>query len=256
MEMDAVDSAFAQLEISDSYQSSKNPSSSSPQSSSSEPRSSSSSQSSSLVDLVTTDQLLIFFPHFSSMDLVCKIMPKPETDSEVIFCCEAAFTGELLLEFKHSNIADPHVSGGTWYKGYTCKANTGAFMWYQGTWRFAKKPIDLHPVADKGGMAFCQHLLILDGKTQPMWERMRKNKTQYRALCEKDHRLCIIESKNVITLERFISLLEQQHVTNAIYLDMGRGWNYAWYRSDDNKVDYLHPLIQIPFTTNWLTFKR
>lgn len=242
--MDAVDSAFVLLEAASQ--------SSSPVSM----PSSTTSESTSPVELITTDKLLIFFPNFTSIDLVCKTMPKPESDSKVIFCCEAAFTGELLLEFKHSNIADPHVSSGQWYKGYTCKANTGAFMWYQGSWRFAKKPIDLHPVADKGGMAFCQHLLILDGKTQPMWERMRKNKTQYRALCEKDHRLCIIESKNVITLERFISLLEQQHVTNAIYLDMGRGWNYAWYRSDDNKVEYLHPLIQIPFTTNWLTFIR
>ncbi len=248
MEMDAVDSAFAQLNTSPRQ---SLPSSAPPSSSSTQP-----SQSSSPVELITTDQLFIFFPHFSSIDLVCKTMPKPETDSDVVFCCEAAFTGELMLDFKHSNIADPHVSGGQWYKGYTCKANTGAFMWYNSSWRFAKKPVDLHPVADKGGMAFCQRLLILDGKTQPMWERMRKNKTQYRALCEKDHRLCIIESKNVITFERFISLLEQQHVTNAIYLDMGRGWNYAWYRSSDDKVEYLHPLIQIPFTTNWLTFKR
>lgn len=129
-------------------------------------------------------------------------------------------------------------------------------MWYDGTWRFAKKPVDLHPVAEKKGMAFCQRLLILDGETQPMWQRMRKNKTQYRALCEVDHRLCIIESKNVITFERFLSLLEQQRVTNAIYLDMGRGWNYAWFRTDSTRVEKLHPLIQIPFTTNWVVFKR
>ena len=238
MEMDAVDSAFA------SQQGEERVEQPSP------------TAQDAWVEVVHTDQLMIFYPHFSTLDLVCQTMPKPESAADVLFCCEAAFTGELLLDFKHSNIADPHVSGGKWYNGYTCKANTGAFLWYGGSWRFAKKPVDLHPAAEKGGMAFCQRLLILDGKTQPMWERMRKNKTQYRALCEVDHRLCIIESKQVITFERFLSLLEQQKVSNAIYLDMGRGWNYAWYRPGDSRVEKLHPLIQIPFTTNWIVFKR
>ncbi len=243
VEMDAVDSAFAMLsqetvsETVDTVAADVSP-------------------AEAWVEVVNTNQLMIFYPRFATIDLVCQTMPNPETDTDVLFCCEAAFTGELKLDFSHSNIADPHVSGGKWYKGYTCKANTGAFMWYDGTWRFAKKPVDLHPVAEKKGMAFCQRLLILDGETQPMWQRMRKNKTQYRALCEVDHRLCIIESKNVITFERFLSLLEQQRVTNAIYLDMGRGWNYAWYRTDSTRVEKLHPLIQIPFTTNWVVFKR
>lgn len=243
VEMDAVDSAFAMLsqetvsETVDTVAADVSP-------------------AEAWVEVVNTDQLMIFYPRFATIDLVCQTMPNPETDTDVLFCCEAAFTGELKLDFSHSNIADPHVSGGKWYKGYTCNANTGAFMWYDGTWRFAKKPVDLHPVAEKKGMAFCQRLLILDGETQPMWQRMRKNKTQYRALCEVDHRLCIIESKNVITFERFLSLLEQQRVTNAIYLDMGRGWNYAWFRTDSTRVEKLHPLIQIPFTTNWVVFKR
>ena len=54
-------------------------------------------------------------------------MPKA-AQKDVEFCCEAAFTGELLEEFKHSNIADNHICNGKMIKGYSCKANTGGFV--------------------------------------------------------------------------------------------------------------------------------
>ena len=43
-------------------------------------------------------------------------MPKA-AQKDVVFCCEAAFTGELLDEFKHSNIADNHICNGVMKKG-------------------------------------------------------------------------------------------------------------------------------------------
>lgn len=48
-----------------------------------------------------TDQLIIYTPKFKSIDLVCGTMPS-ENDSNVIFCAEAAYTGEILNVFKHS----------------------------------------------------------------------------------------------------------------------------------------------------------
>lgn len=54
------------------------------------------------VKIETTDNLVVYYPEFSKIDLVCGQMPKT-TQKNVEFCCEAAFTGELLKEFKHTN---------------------------------------------------------------------------------------------------------------------------------------------------------
>ena len=61
--------------------------------------------------------LNVYYPEYSRVDLVCGQMPKA-TQKDVEFCCEAAFTGELLNEFKHSNIADNHICNGEMKKGY------------------------------------------------------------------------------------------------------------------------------------------
>ena len=81
------------------------------------------------------DNLIIYYPDYTSIDLVCGTMPSVK-DKRVIFCAEAAFTGELLKEFKHSNILGDHVSGGVRYKGSGCKRNTGAFIYYDQHWQF------------------------------------------------------------------------------------------------------------------------
>lgn len=46
-------------------------------------------------------------------------------DSTIALCVEAAFTGELLPEFKSTNVAGDYVIEGVFHKGYKCKANTG-----------------------------------------------------------------------------------------------------------------------------------
>ena len=54
-----------------------------------------------------------------------------------------AFTGELLNEFKHSNIADNHICNVDMKKGYRCKVNTGGIFWGNGKWMFMRKVDDL-----------------------------------------------------------------------------------------------------------------
>ena len=51
----------------------------------------------------TTINLIIFYPNYSRIDLVCGKMPD-KSDANVVFCCEAAFTGQLLPTFNHTNI--------------------------------------------------------------------------------------------------------------------------------------------------------
>ena len=85
-------------------------------------------------------------------------------------------------------------------------------------------------------MGFCQLLIIKDGVAMPIEAKMQNSKTVYRALCEKDGKLCIVESKKVVTYESFVTFLKAFKVTHALYLDMGSGWNYAWYRDKDGQV--------------------
>ena len=185
-------------------------------------------------------------------------MPKA-SNREVEFCCEAAFTGELLDEFKHMNIADNHICSGVMKKGYRCKANTGGFVWGKGKWRFMRKA-DYPTIANGWNMGFCQLLIIKDGVARSIGAKMKNNRNIYRALCEKNGKLCIIESKKLMTYEFFVKCLNAYKVTHALYLDMGRGWNYAWYRDKDGKVKEIFPesksASSYKFRTNWITFYK
>ena len=47
------------------------------------------------VSVETTTNLNVYYPEYAKIDLVCGQMPKA-AQKDVEFCCEAAFTGELL----------------------------------------------------------------------------------------------------------------------------------------------------------------
>ena len=210
------------------------------------------------VTVETTVNLNVYYPEYTKIDLVCGQMPKA-AQNDVELCCEAAFTGELLNGFKHANIADNHICNGVMKKGYRCKANTGDFVWGKGKWKFMRKAD--YPIAANGWeMGFCQLLIIKDGVARPIGAKMKNNRTIYRALCEKDGKLCIIESKKVMTYEFFVKCLSDYKVTHALYLDMGRGWDYAWYRDKDGKVKEIFPESKLApsykYRTNWITFYK
>ena len=123
-------------------------------------------QENKLMRIETTNDLIIYYPQFLSIDLACGKMPE-KTETNVLFCCEAAFTGVLLKEFKHSNIAGYHVSGGKFYKGYKCKPNTGCFVFYQNQWKFLLHTYadELKLAAENDGMGFGQNMIIYDDET-------------------------------------------------------------------------------------------
>lgn len=209
------------------------------------------------VDREETDRLIILYPNFSRVDLVCESMPWVE-DKDVILTVAAAFTGERLNYFKHKNIAGDHVSGGVRYDGYKCARNSGAFVYYNGQWKFCYKNYshELGLAASNGGAGFGQELIMIDGEFVPT-TRQDANINCFRALCEKDERLCVIESKSAIAFGEFKKLLKELGVSHAIYIDMGSGWNHAWYRADDNNVVTLKPVgNDSKYCTNWITFYR
>jgi len=210
------------------------------------------------VTVETTKDLNVYYPEYSRIDLVCGQMPK-SADKSVEFCCEAAFTGELLNEFKHFNIADNHICNGVMKKGYRCRTNTGGFVWGKGKWKFMRKA-DYPTEANGWDMGFCQLLIIKDGVARPIGAKMKNNRTIYRALCEKNGKLCIVEGKKVMTYESFVNCLKAYKVTHALYLDMGSGWNYAWYRDKEGKVVERFPESKkspnYKYRTNWITFYK
>ena len=44
-------------------------------------------------------------------------------------------------------------------------------------------------------------------------------------------------------------------VTNALYMDMGAGWNYSWYRNAAERVVTLFGL-PVPWAHNWVVFRK
>lgn len=203
------------------------------------------------------DSLTVFWPKYSRIDLAVGTMPQ-KSEKDIIFCCAAAFTGELLEVFRHINIAGHHVCGGKSHTGYKCGPNNGVFTWDSKTgWHFynyghTKSEAVLKKAAENGGMGFCQSLLFHNGRRfAGCFKPTSVNR--YRALCELYGRLCIIDCSRPLTFGSFMDSLEALGVTNAIYCDMGRGWNYSWYRKTDGTVKEI---FHTPgkYTTNWITF--
>lgn len=208
-----------------------------------------------LVERIDTCGLLILRPKFSRVDLVCGTMPTPQ-DKHVLLCAEACFTGTLSHTFNHRNVAGDHISGGRYHKGFRCKRNTGAFIYADGRWTFLHNNYtpQVKSAARPGSAAFAQEMIIHRGKAVST-TRKDTNRNQFRALCQVNGRLCIAESQAVTTFGDFKHALLQVGASEALYLDMGPGWNHAWYRPDSHTVTILHPRTH-PYCTNWITFYR
>jgi hypothetical protein len=208
----------------------------------------------SYVQRVDTLGLIVLYPQYESIDLVCGTVPSKK-DTRVILFAEAAYTGELLKEFKHSNVAGDHVSDGKLHKGFRCKRNTGAFVYYNGTFKFCHKDYakEMEVAAQNGGSAFAQELMIHKGRLVEI-ARKDTNTNQFRALCNQNGKLCIVESASKIAFGDFKKKMMELDISDALYLDMGNGWNYAWYR-DAGKIVELHPKTH-NYCTNWITFYK
>ena len=202
-----------------------------------------------------SDSLIVYRPQFATIDLEC--CPHPdETDSTIIFCASGAFTGQLSDTFFHRNIACDHVSHGQRYRGFPLKRSNGAFLCHDGQWRFVHQPqaSDLDEAAVPGGMAFMQEMMIHEGVVVPH-TRPDGNRNTFRALCEVDSTLAVIESLHDIAFGEFISALLRIGVREALYLDMGSGWNYSWYRDAADSLVHIHN-VKIPYNTNWVVFRK
>ncbi len=191
------------------------------------------------------------------MDMVCGAIPSAENDS-IILAFAGAFTGTDFYK-GHSNVAGDHVSSGKRFKGYRCKRNTGAFTWSEISgpqFHYKVYSPALDAAAKEGGMGFAQEMMIHKGKavktTRPLG-----NKNVFRALClDSSGNLAFYESLGVVTFGNFIEALLSQDVKEALYTDMGQGWNYCFYRTNNVGAlpEYLHSQ-PLPYASNFIVMK-
>lgn len=207
------------------------------------------------VERIDTLSMIILYPLYDKIDLVCDKMPS-QKDTSILLCAAGSFTGETLNDFKHFNIAGDHVSNGIRYSGYSCRRNTGAFIYYDRQWKFLYKNYSayLDSATVYSGCGFAQEMIIHKYNLVPT-TRPNHSRNIFRALCEKDNNLCIIESTSNIEFGNFKSRLIELNVSEALYLDMGNGWNHAWYRVSNDSVNVLHPKTH-NYCTNWITFYK
>lgn len=191
------------------------------------------------------------------MDMVCGEIPSPNDDS-IVLAFAGAFTG-TEIDKGHANVAGDHVAGGVRFKGYRCKRNTGTFTWSAKSGpRFFYKDysVAMDKAAKEGGMGFAQEMMIHDGQKIPT-TRPLGNKNVFRALClDSDSRLALYESQGIVTFGNFIDALLSQGVKEALYTDMGQGWNYCFYRvnQSDKTPNYLHSK-SLPYASNFIIIK-
>lgn len=205
--------------------------------------------------------LYLYYPCVDSIALRCFVRPEPLKDRDIIFCCAAAFTLDYEKAADHNRICSAHVSDGMYYPKPRIRRNTGAFISYNGSWSFLYQA-DADPVAFESifraaaannGAGFAQEMMIHRGNQVPT-TRPLNNVNLFRALCEKDGRLCIADATESKSFGAFIQSLLDAGITEAIYTDMGGGWNYSWYRPFANgEAIFIHPTYQ-EAATNWLVF--
>ena len=209
--------------------------------------------------LDSTEHLLYYIPQQYNIDIVSGV--RPDTlDTQILFCAEAAFTGVIVDSFYHQNIAGNHVCNGQFYEGYDCKANKGGFIFYKDRhWQFLDKEQYNKQLTDVNVQCAYEQALVVMADTifYPYLMKPTRSET-WRVLGEDQRgRLMVVTSRGDIPYDTFVhALLNELHLHSALYMDMGTGWNYSWYRNLDSTVTNFFPIAKwTQYQTNWFVFK-
>lgn len=205
------------------------------------------------VYLLETDELYIYYADYNNISFVAGKRPSKEDESSIM-CVAAAFQGSYEPGFSHDNIVGWHASGGQLERGKPEK-NLGAFTYVDGEARIFNiedSEAAIKEAAERGGCGFQQFVVLYNG------ERGTHSSDEfrcYRVLAVINGKACIIDTKTQMHYDEFVMTLEDFGIQNALYCDMGSGWNYSWYRKANGKtVD----IIGTPwlFSHNWLVFEK
>lgn len=222
------------------------------------------------MQVIETELLTCYDITDCRLDLACGQMPDTAR-TDILLCAAAAFTGKCLDYFEHSNILGPHISQNILYEGYTedkdgvpFEQRYALFVWegqdaeghmlQKNIYTLPNEAI-LQQTTKQGGMAFTQHWVIKAGEVfvpciQPM-DRVE----HFRSLCQKGERYYVIANREAMTYKDYLKLLLDTGVENALYMDMGAGWNHSFYRDASGEVHIIHPKGH-DYPTNWLVVKR
>lgn len=203
-----------------------------------------------------TDDLITYDVTECRLDLACGQMPDT-TMEDVILCTAAAFTGKCLDYFEHTNILGPHISNNVLYEGYDYDEHYALFAAHgkeKGIYNLPN-PTILEQVLKEGGMAFTQHWVIKDRKIYTPTIQKLEEQHHYRSMCIKEGRVYVVASKEKVPYQDYLNMLITFGIENALYMDMGRGWNHSFYRDENGQVHIIHPKTH-NYCTNWLTVFR
>ena len=201
-----------------------------------------------------TGKVYIIFPEYKEVSLVCGKRPS-RSDASITWCSGAAFQHDIRLGFTQENVEGDHAVRGALYESPYNKDSFAAFTFSEGRFAFAfDHPGEaIREAAAAGGSGFMQFGLIRDG--EPVMTISRPRARCYRTLAELNGHLCVIDSIHMLHFEDFMEELQRLGVTNALYMDMGAGWNYSWYRNALGRVVTLFGL-RVPWSHNWVVFQK
>ena len=201
-----------------------------------------------------TGTVYVIFPEYSDIGLVCETRPS-KSDTSITWCSGAAFQHTVSLGFSQENVEGDHAVNGTLYESPYNKDSFAAFTFADGKFSFDfDRPSEaVRKAAEAGGSGFMQFGLIRNGETVMKLDRPRAR--CYRTLAELNGSLCVIDSVNMLHFDEFLEELHRLGVTNALYMDMGAGWNYSWYRDAADRVVTLFGL-PVPWSHNWIVFRK
>lgn len=199
-----------------------------------------------------TDKFYIYFPNFETIELAFDDRPSKK-EEDIIFCAGALFHQERTLDFSHMNLVGDHTCNGEYYEGYD-HDELSAFTYCDGEANFSFDNADdeIKKACDKNGVGFEQFMIIKDGK--PATFKFTRYRC-FRTMTMINGRLCIIDNKKQMFLEDFRNEVIKLGVKDAIYMDMGSGWNYSWIRNTNGKIKNMFN-VPVPYSQNWIVFRK
>ena len=210
-----------------------------------------------------TDALLIYKPAMhGGIELSCGYNDMPPKDTSTIFFAAAAYTKVYgQSEFNHDLVAGPHLNNG-YFDGYECPANSGAFYYIpaERKWGFVQEDVEsvfriiANTYAECSG--FSQVLLLYNGEQCGIsLEAKPAKRALRRALCELNNELCVIDSKDKVSMYKFVESLKALGVSNGLYMDMG-SMKYSAYKStqDSDWKEIYKPNSRTQYCSNYLIF--
>ena len=205
------------------------------------------------VTILQTDDLYIYYADYDRLDYITEKRPSRD-DKSILMCVAGAFQSTYQLSFNEDNIVGWHTSNGRLERGAP-QSGLGAFTYVDGVahiWDVDEAEGAVREAAERGGLGYQSFVVLKDGERGSF--RTHEFRC-YRVLAILDERACIIDSCTLTHFDDFVQKLREFGVTDAIYSDMGSGWNYSWYRDADGQPQTI---IGMPWqlSHNWLVFRE